>query len=331
MLGNGDELKRDAIPIVAPSKPPRSDSFRKHHTVNQEESGNYEKPPNDQQRSEKSEPHNEVSMTTASEEAATSVAGEVEKKESLDQRGANEGGVPAIKLSDSLGSVPDGSIEASNKSQGVENSFPVVHESEAPAKAIPNDHLPSNTVDETKDHSDDHAQGGEVQVDSQEKGAQNQDNRQDRDATRVHDEKPSDTEVQNHTEAQVHNDVRDREETQTQDMTPNRSEMKSIKEEPESTKPIAATAITTTTTLMENSTDKTTANQINKSHSNSTKPKESESKPNASVIEEQQPTRKSSFGTSKSFRAEDSLFEIALLLGKLASCVLSSLRHLCFS
>ena len=331
MLGNGAELKRDTIPVAAPSKPPRSGSFRKHNTVNQEESGNHEKPPNDQQRSEKSEPHNKVSTTIASEEAAASVAAEVEK-ESLDQRGANEGGVPAIKLSDSVGSVPAGNIEALDKSQGVDNSLPVVHKSAAPANAIPNDHLPSNTVDEVKDHSDDHTQGGEVWADSQGKEAQNEDDRQDRDAARVHDKKPRDTEVQNHAEAQ---DIHDREETQTQDMTQNQSEMKSIKEEPESTKPITATAVTTTTSsttmTMGNSTEKTTTNQINESHSNSTTPKESESKPNASAVEEQQPTRKSSFGTSKSFRAEDSLFETALLLGKLASCVLSSLRHLCFS
>ena len=148
----------------------------------------------------------------------------------------------------------------------------------------------------------------------------------------MHNEKPSDhdTKVQNHTiEAQVHNDVvHDREGAHTQDAAPTQSEMKSVKEESESTKPITATAITTTTTsttadvMMENSTEKATTNQINESHSNSTTPKESESesKPNASasvVEDQQQPTRKSSFGTSKSFRAEDSLFETALLLGKL--------------
>ena len=333
MLGNGDELKHDAIPTAAPSKPPRSGSFRKHHTVIKEESGNHETPPNDQQQSEKSEQPNEVSKTTApEEEVATSVALEVEKKEqSLDRRGgANEGVVPVTKLSDSLDPVPTG------KSQGVENSLPVVHESEAATKAIPNGHPPSSAaVDETKgqDHSDDHARSGEVQAEPQGKEeAHDQEHRGDHNynAAQMRDEKP---EVQSHTEVQVHNDVRDhREESHTQDVVaPSQSEMKSaIKEEPESaTKPITTTATAiaatniSTTVMMENSTEKPTTNQINESHSNSTAPKESESesKPSASIVEEhQQPIRKSSFGTSKNFRAEDSLFETALLLGKLASC-----------
>lgn len=337
MLGNGDELKRDAIPVDAPSKPPRTASFKGHNAINQEKCGrNHENPPNDQQQSEKSESHKGTSTTTAaSEEAATSVAAE---KESLPLGGANVGDIPAIKLSDNLGSR---SIEASSKSPGsMENSLPVVHKSEAAtgaSAAIPNDHVPTSAVDESvaKEHSDDRAQSGERQAESQGREAQNQDGGQDRNATtQVHNEKPSDhdTKVQNHTiEAQVHNDVvHNREGAHTQDAAPTQSEMKSVKEESESTKPITATAITTTTTsttadvMMENSTEKATTNQINESHSNSTTPKESESesKPNGSagVVEDQQPTRKSSFGTSKSFRAEDSLFETALLLGKLPSC-----------
>ncbi len=266
MLGNGDELKRDAIPVAAPSKPPRTASFKRPNAVNQEEGGNHENPPNDQQPSEKSE-----SRSTTTD---ISVAAEI-GKESIHPGGANEGDIPVIKLSDSLGSrsLPTGSIEASNKSGGVENSLPVVRESEAAAAV----------------------------------GSAN-------------------TKVQNHTEAQlqVHSD---QEGTHTQDayVAPNQSEMKSVEEESESTKPITATATTTTsiattTVMMENSTEKTATNQINESHSNSTTPKESESKPNGSVVEDQQPTRKSSFGTSKIFRAEDSLFETALLLGKLPGC-----------
>ena len=342
MLGNGDELKRDAVPVAAPSKPPRTASFKGHNTINREKSKNHENPPNDQQRSEKSESHNGASTTTTtvSEEATTSIAAE---KESLPSGGVNVGDIPVIKLSDSLGSrsLHTGSVEVSSKSPGsVENSLPVVHESEATAgasAAIPNGHVPSIAVDESvaKEHSDDRARSGEHQAESRGREAQNQDGGQGHNATtQVHNEKPSDrdTKVQNHTaEAQVHHDVHEREGTHTQDVAPARSEMKSVKEESESTKPITATAIATTTisttttgntVTMENSTEKTTTNQINESHSNSTTPKESESESklngSASIVEDQQqPTRKSSFGTNKSFRAEDSLFETALLLGKL--------------
>ena len=341
MLGNGDELKRDAVPVAPPSKPPRTASFKGHNTINREKSKNHENPPNDQQRSEKLESHNGASTTTtaASEEATTSIAAE---KESLPSGGVNVGDIPVIKLSDSLGSrsLHTGSVEVSSKSPGsVENSLPVVHESEATAgasAAIPNGHVPSSAVDESvaKEHSDDRARSGKHQAESRGREAQNQDEGQGHNATtQVHNEKPSDrdTKVQNQTtEAQVHNDVHDHEGTYTQDVAPAQSEMKSVKEESESTKPITATAIATTTIstattatmTMENSTEKTTTNQINESHSNSTTPKESESesKPNGSagvVEDQQQPTRKSSFGTNKSFRAEDSLFETALLLGKL--------------
>ena len=307
MLGNGEELKRNAIPDTAPSKPPRSGSFKVHDIVNQKESGN----PSNNQQSEKSEARNEISTAIASSGGAATV--KVQDR----QGGVKESGAPVIKVSDSLGSVPAESIEASNESQRLENSLPVVRESEAPAKAIQNGHLPSDiVVHKTKDGDE---RSGEVQAEAQEKEVQNQADKWDHDATQVHGEKKGGMEVQNHAETQVHNGVHSHDKEQTQDMTPNQSKMK---DEPESTRSITATANTTTTTTtmtMENSTEKTTANQINESHSNSTTPKESESKPDTSVVMEQQPTRKSSFGTSKNFRAEDSLFETALLLGKLCS------------
>ena len=259
MLGTGATLRRETIPVNAPSKPPRTGSFRKHNVIDQDNKGGsevLEKPSNDQQ-SEQSEPHNGDSTVVASEEAAVDVTMEAEKKGSPDQGGTKGDGVPVVKFSDSLGSLPRNSD--TSKSQSSENSLPVVTESEPQDKVVGNGHGPSDKVHATKDHDD-------AKMEKQEK----------------------------------------------------HSELQAAKEGPEPTKPTIATTVEkdVTSTAMENSTKKTTADQTNESDSNST-PKDSKSKSDTTSFEEQQSTRRSSFGTSKTFRAEDSLFETAQLLGKL--------------
>ena len=131
VLGTGDTLKRVTLPLTAPSKPPRTNSIKRHHTIdvdNEDESK--ATPPS-------GEPTNETSptdKTTSSEEMAAGVS----ESEAVKDMMSSESQAGVSKVIDSAPEITvtvDPLPVHEKVDQAVVNTLPMAEEREAKEKA----------------------------------------------------------------------------------------------------------------------------------------------------------------------------------------------------
>ena len=265
VLGTGATLKRGTLPVEAPTKPPRTGSFKRHHTITQDQSESKSAEVNASNGHMANELNSKTGVVaTATESAATpTVEG--------DKEGEKGDNLPEIQVTNSMSS-----------GQSMENSSPVVHEAnqnvENPSPVVSK---PEGNVDGGTRESVENSLPVEPQND------------------KPVDNLPSD-------ESHAREKMERHEESQKVD------DKMVAKEQPE---PASTTA--------EGSTERNfTSDKIVKSDSNSS-PQETKLQSDTSA-EEERSIRKSSFGMSSGYRAEDSLFETAQLLGKLVTALTAS-------
>lgn len=303
VLGTGATLKRGTLPVNAPSKPPRTGSFRRHHTIDRDEatsedvkkSGNGPLP---------SEPVSEPSMATVT--TATADANKVrvetevkDSKSSVDKEGGKRTGVPEVQFTDSLNPVPqtvvNGVINTSN--QNAENSLPVMrglHIVEKSLPVVPN--VSSGTVENSLPVVPDVGESQLTLPVATESSHQDQ-------GKDIGSEPSSPS--RNHEEIQNSNGPA---ETQHQD------KKQSTKE-----KETAACHPMTTTALTQDLTEKATTSDKTSVSNSDSKPEQSEPQSDTSAVEGQRSSQRDSFSMGRTYRAEDSLFETAMLLGKFST------------
>ena len=349
VLGTGATLKRDTLPLHAPSKPPRTGSFRRHHTINrgETESERLDKPPSGGQESVQT--HKTDTDVTGKEEAGElAMVNETKELPSKEEERGAGGNGPEVKVSDSSMPGDDGdrrdeitvnslpvesdSVEVVEKSPSVENSLPVVpHDvaGEAGSQSLEKSSpvVPHGVAGEAGSQSLEKSSPVAPHSVAGEAGSQIVENSLPVAPINGHHEKPAaqlppdttkdDKELQNGNGSQVNT-----KEDKKQDGGGN---VKHTEEHPSSEKTVPPRVESSTTDLTTTTSDKATESDSD------SKLKDSKSHSDDSA-ENQSLTRKSSFGVSNGTRLEDSLFDTALLLGKPCGLLqLCNLKKLNFS